>query len=272
MNTTTPGVCVVTGAASGIGEAVARRFAAAGHSVALADIDAVNLERVRASLDAQGVPVLAGVVDVAHFPAVEAFAARVHAELGDVTHLVNNAGIETTGALWEVPPARWDLARAVTIDGVFYGVRAFVPRMVKAGIPAMVINIASVGGVGTSPFMAPYIAAKHAVLAITECLHEEFAEAAPHLRASAVLPGTVATNIFRESSSASRSGDALRDRMAAALSGAMSAEEAAEIIYRGALSGQRWIFTDPERAEVIARNRFEKIEFRATPALEAVSG
>lgn len=252
-------VAVVTGAASGIGEALARQLALAGARLALADVDEAGLHRISAELRAGGTEVFARVTDVTRWDDVAAFADETRAAFGAVRLVVNNAGIETTGALWEISPERWEQTVGVNLNGVYFGVRAFVPDMIAAEQPATIVNIASVGALSVMPLMTPYSATKHAVLALTEGLYMELAAVAPWISVCAVLPGSVATSIFRPEASAAPSGDALRNQMAEFVAAGLQPVEAARIILAGAAAGDLWIFTDDSRADEMLTERTTRI-------------
>nr|MDT0525799.1 SDR family oxidoreductase [Streptomyces sp. DSM 41633] len=136
--------------------------------------------------------------DVRDADAVQAMADEVHRDIGPVRLLVNNAGVEQFGYLWDTPVANWQRLVDINISGVFHGIRAFLPRMMSSGKPAWVWNLSSIGGVAVVPLQAPYIMSKHAVLALTECLHLEVQAAGHdhHLHVQAVLPGAVVSDIF----------------------------------------------------------------------------
>lgn len=199
------GVAVVTGAGAGIGEGLARHAALKlGMAVALADIDDGALSRVRNEIEASGGRALAVPTDVRDPEALERLAERAYAELGAVRLLVNNAGIEQFGWLWETPAANWKRLVDININGVFHGIRAFVPRMIAAGRRAHIWNLSSMGGVSAAPLQAPYIMSKHAVLSITECLRLEMELAGHDIQVNAVLPGVVASKIFQAAGSVER--------------------------------------------------------------------
>lgn len=256
-----PSTVVVTGAASGIGEGLARHAARNGARVALADVDETGLARVAAQLPGLGATdVLSQVVDVSQYRAVESFAALVFASFERVDLVFNNAGIETTGLLWEIDPERWDRSSAVNVSGVFYGVRAFVPRLATAGRPARIVNLASVGALTSGPLMTPYIVSKHAVLALTECLAQEFEAFAPHLRASAVLPGPVSTAIFGDGARGAQSGESMRLEIGRMLAqSGISPARAAEIIFGGIDQDRLWIHTHPELSASSIRDRTDAL-------------
>ena len=123
--------------------------------------------------------------------------------------LVNNAGIEQFGYLWDTPIANWQRVVDINVSGVFHGVRAFLPKMMDSDEPAWVWNLSSVGGVVAIPLQAPYIMSKHAVLALTECLHLEVQSAGHdhHIHVQAVLPGAVVSNIFESAGGVDDIGD-----------------------------------------------------------------
>ena len=190
------GVAVVTGAGGGIGEGVARAAVAAGMRVVLADIAGDRIETLAREIKDGGGEALAVVTDVADPAALDRLAAGTHEAFGDVRLLVNNAGIEMLGHVWDIPAETWDRALRINVLGVINGVRAFAPAMIKAGRPAAIANLSSVGGLGMMPIQTPYIVSKHAVLSFTECLALEMELIGAPITVSAVLPGPVSTRIF----------------------------------------------------------------------------
>lgn len=189
---------VVTGAASGIGRALALRCAREGMNVVVADVDVAQLEETRAQVAvacAAGQAVLAVPTDVSQAAAVEALAAAAEARFGALHLVFNNAGVLITGKAWERSAAEWEWVLGVNVFGVVHGVRSFVPRMLAHREPAHMVNTASVGGLVVGPFLAPYIVSKHAVVALTESLYYELAAERANLSVSALCPGAVATGI-----------------------------------------------------------------------------
>jgi NAD(P)-dependent dehydrogenase (short-subunit alcohol dehydrogenase family) len=262
------GVAVITGAGAGIGAGLARYASALGMMVVLADIDGAAVAALRDELNAAGGTAVDVQCDVRKPEAVEALADRTYRELGLVRLLVNNAGVEQFGYLWDTPIENWNRVVDVNISGVFHGVRAFLPRMIDAGTPAWVWNLSSIGGVAVVPLQAPYILSKHAVLALTECLHLEVAHAGhDHIHVQAVLPGAVKSNIF-ESAGGVTTGDVTaaesqRDAMLDIKAEAMDPIEAAKVVFDQAADGRFYLLTQPEyvgsamteRANVLAAQR-----------------
>ncbi|MFD6455279.1 SDR family NAD(P)-dependent oxidoreductase [Nocardia sp. NPDC060220] len=262
-------VAVITGAGSGIGAALGRALAVRGMRVALADVNGDTVEKLAYELVRSGLEVIAVATDVSDLDEVAALAGAVHSRWGSTHLLVNNAGIETTGRLWEIPPTRWDATIGINLSGVYHGVRAFMPGMLASGEPAHIVNLASVGSLGTGPFQTPYIVTKHGVLALTECLWQEFAAERIGIGVSAVLPGPVSTSIFTSASSADRTGvgaDHLDQMRTLLATYGMSSEEVADRIIRGVAAGDLWIHTHPEMSDASIRARTDALLTRRFPS------
>jgi NAD(P)-dependent dehydrogenase (short-subunit alcohol dehydrogenase family) len=190
-------VAVVTGAASGIGLALARRFTRAGMRLVLADIEAAPLARALAQLQAEGAEAIAVPVDVMHEAQVNALADAAFARYGKVHVLCNNAGVAAPALrtpAWESTIADWQWIMNVNLMGVLYGVRAFVPRMLAAGDQGHIVNTASVAGLLTAA--NPYFVSKHGVSCLTEGLYKDLKSMGSKLSASLLCPGLIRTHIL----------------------------------------------------------------------------
>ncbi|NKZ80273.1 SDR family NAD(P)-dependent oxidoreductase [Prescottella equi] len=245
---------VVTGAGSGIGEGAARYATSLGMNVVLADVAAERLDAVAADLRADGAAVLAMPTDVRDAAAVDALAEAAYAEFGEVTVLLNNAGLESLGFTWEVPADEWRRVIDVNLLGVFHGIRSFVPRMGADPRPSHIVNTCSVGGIAITPRMTAYAASKHGVQALTESVYLECAEAFPQIAVSVFSPGQVATRIFEDApvheQTAADAGfwrDQIRE--------GMTADEAAKLLFDGIARDDFWILTHPESFERLASKR-----------------
>ncbi|WP_328355241.1 SDR family NAD(P)-dependent oxidoreductase [Mycobacterium sp. NBC_00419] len=246
------GVAVITGAGAGIGAGLARHASRLGMTVVLADVDAAAVSALREELTAAGGSAIDAVCDVRDADAVQALADDVYRDVGEVRLLVNNAGVEQFGYLWDTPLPNWQRVVDINIGGVFHGIRAFLPKMMATDAPAWVWNLSSIGGVAVVPLQAPYIMSKHAILALTECLHLEvqYAGHAHHVHVQAVLPGAVVSNIF-ESAGGVQSGDtgaaeAQRSAMLDIKAAAMDPLTAAEVVFEHAAEGRFYLLTQPD--------------------------
>ncbi|MGI8597516.1 MAG: SDR family oxidoreductase, partial [Thermoleophilaceae bacterium] len=166
-------VVVVTGAGSGIGRASARRFAELGARLHLADIDGEALARVREEIVAAGGTAQHHVVDSSDPAALEDLAERVFATDRAVEVLHNNAGVGHAAPTEHTTVEDWQRVIGVNLLGVAYGVQAFVPRMLRQGRGAAIVNTASGLGLIPAASMAPYTASKFGVVGMTEALNAE---------------------------------------------------------------------------------------------------
>jgi NAD(P)-dependent dehydrogenase (short-subunit alcohol dehydrogenase family) len=213
MQELTGKVAVVTGAASGIGRALAERFAAEGMKLVLADIDEARLGAAAADLEAAGVKVLAVRADVSRAASVESLAEQALRTFGAVHVVCNNAGVATPpGPAWEKTIEEWELVLGVNLWGVIHGVRVFLPILLSQGSEAHMVNTASAAGLLALPFGVDYLASKHAVVAISEGLHLELTQMGAKVKVSVLCPGFVKTRII-EASEARPSGRARRPEL-----------------------------------------------------------
>jgi len=189
-------VAVVTGAASGIGLALAERFAAEGMKVVMADVEAAALERAAAAVRAAAPAVLAVRVDVSRAEDVERLARETYAAFGAAHVVCNNAGVAVIGAVHEHSLADWQWVMGVNLWGVIHGVECFVPRMVAGGQPGHVVNTASMAGLIASANLGIYNTTKYAVVGLSETLAKDLRDT--KIGVSVLCPMGVQTRI-RES-------------------------------------------------------------------------
>jgi len=188
-------VAVVTGAASGIGRALARAFAERGMRIVLADLQAAALDAIAAELRGVGADVLAVPTDVAVADEVTALAESAQEAFGRVHVVCHNAGVFAAGLSWEASLADYAWVFDVNVWGVVHGVRAFTPLQLDHGEPGHVVITASMAALTSAPFCAPYYMSKHAVLALAETLHLELAAKGAAVGVSVVCPELVNTRI-----------------------------------------------------------------------------
>jgi NAD(P)-dependent dehydrogenase (short-subunit alcohol dehydrogenase family) len=186
---------VVTGAASGIGLAVAEAFIAEGMRVVMADIDEESLRSHAARLTDRGAEVVAVDVDVRDPEAVDRVGAAAVEHFGKLHVAVNNAGIVNGGYSWEIPLDDWHRVVDTNLWGVIHGVRAFVPRILASGEAGHVVNTGSMASVIALGRLGPYTVAKHGVLGLSDVLRAELASLQAPIGVSVVMPGMIKTGM-----------------------------------------------------------------------------
>ncbi len=188
-------VAIVTGAASGIGLALSRRFAAEGMRVVLADVEGDALEAARNELVDGGAEAIAVRTDVSQADDVSALAQATLDTFGKAHVLCNNAGVFAAGASWQVPMSDYEWVFGVNVYGVLHGIRSFVPIMLEQNEPAHIVNTASMAGLTRAPLVSAYYMSKHAVVSLTETLYLEL-EQGP-IGVSMLCPEVINTRIGR---------------------------------------------------------------------------
>ncbi|HEY1633895.1 MAG TPA: SDR family NAD(P)-dependent oxidoreductase [Acidimicrobiales bacterium] len=195
-------VAVVTGGASGIGRALCEALLTADADVVIADVEKKALDRAIDEVAAPpGRELVAVVTDVTDFESVRSLADQVYERFGRTNLLFNNAGVGAPAAkVWETTPNDWRWVHAVNVNGVIFGIQAFVPRMIASGEPGYVINTTSGdGGITPMPTASAYAASKAAVSILTECLGVQLEEVGANVAASLFFPsgkGLLATGMW----------------------------------------------------------------------------
>lgn len=250
-------VAVITGGASGLGRAMAERFAREGMSIVLADVEPNALAKAEAEMKAGGAKVIGVRTDVSKAAEVEALAQKTLAAFGAVHIVANNAGVAEGGNVWNNTVADWDWVLGVNLWGVIHGVRVFTPIMLKQGSEGHIINTASVAGLISPPGMGIYVVSKHAVVALSECLHQDLAQKAAKLKCSVLCPAYVPTGIADSGRNRPAELSATRQKTAADLaldaslkkavqSGKLSAADVAQKVYEAVRDERFYILTHPK--------------------------
>jgi NAD(P)-dependent dehydrogenase (short-subunit alcohol dehydrogenase family) len=261
-------VAVVTGAASGIGRALAERSVQEGMKVVLADVEVEALAKTEADLKASGADVLAVPTDVSQARDVKALAEKTLEAFGAVHLLCNNAGVGSESAIWETTLEEWEWVMGVNLWGVIHGVRAFVPLMLAQNTDCHIVNTASLAGLISGPGLGVYKVTKHAVVSLSETLHHELAERGAKVRVSVLCPGVVNTRIMESARNrpghvpppappgpgSSMRWEALRQLMPAG----MPPVQVADAVFAAVREERFYILTHPDGKEAI-RTRMENI-------------
>jgi NAD(P)-dependent dehydrogenase (short-subunit alcohol dehydrogenase family) len=190
-------VAVVTGAADGIGRALADTFAAAGARLVLADVDGAKVAAVAEALASSGTEVVAMATDVSRADDVAELRDAALAKFGAVHVLCNNAGVmgPVGDPLWELPIGEWERVLAVNLWGVLHGITAFLPAMLESGDEGHVLNTASMQGVTSGALIPEYTVSKHAVVALSEALRAQLTARGARIGVTVLCPGGVRTGL-----------------------------------------------------------------------------
>ena len=281
METFEGGVAVVTGGASGLGLAMAQRFADAGMNIVIGDIEAEPLAMAEAAIGAKGVKVLPKRTDVAKAEEVEALAESAYRQFGKVNILCNNAGVGgSPGAMWELSEADWKWVLDVDLWSVVHGVRSFVPRIIASGEEAHVVNTASVAGLVSGAVGGPYTVAKFGVVALSEQLYFELGRAGHHIGVSVLCPGFANTNIYESGRNRqaeygqpnvapSPDGEQRRAMLEAMRNTMLQPADIGELVFEAVRTRNLYIVpTGGEALESAVRARLENVVERKNPAVQ----
>jgi NAD(P)-dependent dehydrogenase (short-subunit alcohol dehydrogenase family) len=262
-------VAVITGAASGIGRALADRCVQEGMKAVLADVEPETLTTTEASLKAAGATVLAVRTDVSQARDIEALARKTLEAFGAVHLLCNNAGVGGPDApIWENAIADWEWVMGVNLWSVIHGVRVFVPLMLAQDTACHIVNTASGAGLMSSPGLGPYKVTKHGVVALSETLHHELAERGAKVKVSVLCPGFVNTRILESvrnppghpptTEVPGHAPGARWELMRQLVQAGMPPAQVADAVFQALREDQFYILTHPEDKKYV-RTRMEDI-------------
>ncbi len=256
-------IAVVTGAASGIGRGLARRFAREGMKVVLADVEGGPLEAAAKELEQGGASVLAQPTDVSQLSQVEALAKAALARFGAVHVVCNNAGVVTAGPAHELSQQDWEWVMNVNLWGPIHGVRVFVPILLEQE-EAHLVSTASTAGLLAAPHIGPYNVTKFGVVALMETLARELADT--RVGVSVLCPGPINTRIGEAERNrpadkrAHRESEAERRFYAGVgpmLAAGMDPAQVAELVVSALRTNRFWILTHPEEFHPLLRRRLD---------------
>lgn len=256
MDELTGRVAVVTGAASGLGRAMAGRFAAEGMRVVLSDVDRTGLDEAARELAGAGAEVHAVAADVSSAGDVEHLADESFDRFGAVHLLCNNAGVVKSARAWALTVDDWQWVLGVDLWSVIHGIRSFVPRMLAQGVSGHVVNTASMTGLLPMPRLAAYSTAKSGVVALSESLQHDLDAERADIGVSVFCPGFVATRITDSArnrpASLADTAEATGPRTASGVQPTLTADEAAWQVVDAVRAGRFWILTHADYTPVIA--------------------
>ena len=241
---------VITGGASGIGLATARRFAAEGVNLVLGDVEEGPLASAVADLAATGARVEGVHCDVAEESDVVALREAALEHFGGVHVVFNNAGV-VGGPVLGTPKAVWDWVWGVNVNGVVNGINVFVPHFLEQG-EGHVVNTASLAGLGGVPGTGPYCATKFAVVGISETLFQELALSNTRVGVSVLCPGFVRTRIFESDRNLPRAlasyaedpvASFVRDAAAEVVKAGIDPDDVAAAVADAVVANRFWILT-----------------------------
>jgi len=270
-------VAVITGGASGIGRAVARRAAAEGMKVVIADIEEGALKKAESELTGQGADAIAVTTDVADAGSVRGLRDRALRHYGAVHLVHNNAGVGGGGPIWEVPEEDWRWIVGVNLWGVIHGVRTFVPVLLRQGGEGHIVNTGSVAGLASGPFMSVYNVTKHGVVTLSETLQKDLALLGSAIKVSVLCPGFVRTRILDadrnrpaslRTSATPQHDPEMEERARAAIAAGLPPAEAAAQVVDAVKNERFYVLTHPEFAPWIQERMEDILEGRnPSPAL-----
>ena len=267
-------VAVVTGAASGIGAALATSFGAEGMHVVAADIDPAG---ARGTAERIGGDAKAVQVDVADETSVAELADACFDAFGRVDLLVNNAGVFQGGLCWERSIEDWRWTLGVNVYGIIHAIRSFIPRMIAQGTEGHVVNTASVAAFVAGPSSSPYVVSKCAALSLTECLALDLAAVGSKIGASVLTPSSFDTGIAHTArvrpgkygTDETADGQGTAQALASIVASGMQPSEAVKPVLDAVRSGDFLVPTKPSY-EAQLRNRYDALLERKLPALTTV--
>ena len=270
-------VAVVTGAASGIGLALARAFVEAQMKVVMADIEADALEDAAAGLP-EGAEVLTVVCDVASAEQVDGLRDAAVDRFGTVHVVCNNAGVSAGGPIWLASDDEWDWVLGVNLRGVINGVRAFTPMLIEQG-EGHIVNTASMAGLVSAPLMGVYNVTKHGVVTLSETLDAELQMVgATGVGVSVLCPGWVRTRIHEagrnrplsaEPTAVETMDDSMREFIAGVIAAGLDPADVAAMVLHAIRTRQFYILTHPEWAAFVSQ-RTDRIVAGENPVVASL--
>lgn len=271
-------VAVITGAGSGIGRAIAERFARQGMRIVLADVEELALSNAESELRNMGTKVIGVLTDVSNAEDVERLARKSIETFGAVHILCNNAGVFGDFApSWRQTLKDWEWVLGVNLWGVIHGIRTFVPIMLDQGEEAHIVNTASVAGLFSMPLVSLYHVTKGAIIILSESLYHELLLQNAKLKVSVLCPGMVKTKFMEsernrpthlqpDEKARTEIEEVWSDAYSEFISHGMTPEEVADHTINAIREEKFYVFPNPQPLEIV-RSRMEAILEQSNPKL-----
>jgi NAD(P)-dependent dehydrogenase (short-subunit alcohol dehydrogenase family) len=270
-------VAVITGGASGIGLAMATKFADEGMKLALVDVEEGALDQAVRRFEEAGVDVLGQNLDVSDAESMDRLADRVLDHFGAVHVVCNNAGVGSGGLMWELTTEDWEFSLRPNLWGVIHGIRVFGRHLV-AQDEGHIVNTASMAGLVSMPGMGPYNVTKHGVVTLSETLHHELTGLGSQVGVSVLCPGHVNTRIWESERNrpeelsntsmdySSSDADGTSEMYRKQLEVGMSADDVAARVHAAVLDGTFYIHTHTNHRKAV-KERMQAIMDGDHPAM-----
>lgn len=279
MTLSSGGIAVITGAASGFGLEASRIAARRGMKVVMADVQPDALELASREIASLGAEVLARRTDVSRAADVEALAAATLERFGTPGFVFNNAGVGAGGLVWEHSVKDWEWVVGVNLMGVAHGVRVFTPLMLAAAAAdplwhGHIVNTASMAGLLSPPNMGLYNATKHAVVSLSETLHQDLALVTEQVHAHVLCPYFVPTGIhashrnrpaeLRDAQSKPTRSQMIAQAMSekAVTSGKVTAAQVAQFVFDAMEQGRFYVFSHPQSLGTVQQRMEDILQLR----------
>lgn len=256
-------VAVITGAASGIGRAIAVKCVQLRMKVVISDIDVEKLSQVEESLRKVSKHVISVIADVAKEDDIKSLHNEALKSFGKIHMLFNNAGIPgPVGPIWEIEAQELDSVMKINLMSVVYGLTVFIPTMIKQKEECYVVNIASGAGLHTGPYITGYMASKHAVVALSEVLYFDLKQRNLNINVSVLCTGLVNTefaNALEDKPDYAPDVKNLVSVFRNNIKQGMEPDDVAEHLFKGIRLNQFYILTHLSEHRILIQTRMDDI-------------
>jgi NAD(P)-dependent dehydrogenase (short-subunit alcohol dehydrogenase family) len=264
-------VAVITGAARGIGEAIARECAHRNMKLVLADINQDKLLKLEQELIGINKNIISVIIDVSDKSDITNLATTTLSKFGAVHILFNNAGIAgPLGAIWEVDETKLQQVIDINLMSVIYGLRTFVPIMLKQREDCYIVNTSSGAGLHTSSNMSGYMATKHAVVALSEVLYFDLEQRKANINVSVLCPGMVVSDLTTSMQVKENAPQKVKEQaeyLKKLIKSGMPGQEVAKQVFAAIEANQFYILTHYDEHKILIENRMRNLLNKHNPTI-----